>query len=223
MLTSTVTTRTLDIDPRGRAGLRRRIFAWIVCKGTPRLDRTLAPYKRRLLGPLRGDVVEIGAGAGASLPFLDSAVRLIAIEPSPPMRRYLAKAIEQSGLDVQVLPALGADTGLPDRCADAAICLHVLCSVPDVPATLREIRRILRAGGRLVFIEHVAAPRGGLLRVIQSLVRGPSRWCGDGCDPTRDTLAEIRAAGFDRIEFAQFRVPLAWASPHIAGCAVAPS
>jgi ubiquinone/menaquinone biosynthesis C-methylase UbiE len=104
--------------------------------------------------------------------------------------------------------------------ADAVIGTLVLCSVADVAAALREIRRVLKPGGRFVFIEHVVAPAGTWRWRLQRWVRPLWRVIADGCHPDRDTLSAIRAAGFARVEAEQFLAPAGLVAPHIAGIAV---
>jgi ubiquinone/menaquinone biosynthesis C-methylase UbiE len=110
-----------------------------------------------------------------------------------------------------------------DESVDAVVCTIVLCSVRDLSATLGEIRRVLRPGGRFVFMEHVAAPRGTGLRRVQRLLRPVWQFLADGCTPDRETDAAIRAAGFSHVEIERFRLPRevsVLAGPHIAGEAV---
>jgi len=92
--------------------------------------------------------------------------------------------------------------------------------VEDLGAALREIRRVLKPGGRFVFIEHVAAPAGSWRRRLQRWVRPVWRALGDGCHPDRETLQAIRAAGFARVEAEEFLAPVGLVAPHIAGFAV---
>jgi ubiquinone/menaquinone biosynthesis C-methylase UbiE len=106
---------------------------------------------------------------------------------------------------------------------DAAIASLVLCSVPDVPAALAEIRRVLRPGGQLRFFEHVRADTAGLARVQRVLDATVWPTFAGGCHPDRDTRAAIEAAGFtieriDRLRVPDTRIPMP-ASPHILGIA----
>ena len=90
----------------------------------------------------------------------------------------------------------------------------------DLDGTLREIRRVLKPGGRFVFIEHVAAPEASWLRRVQRWLRGPWGVVADGCRPDRETEAAIRRAGFSRVEVERFRLRAGLVAPHIAGVAV---
>jgi SAM-dependent methyltransferase len=103
--------------------------------------------------------------------------------------------------------AVGAeDTGLPTGSVDALVCTLVLCTVPDPAAALAEARRILRPGGRLVFVEHVAAPEGTALAGLQRLLRSGWRWAFEGCDLRRPTGALLAAAGFADVELEHYRL-----------------
>ena len=100
----------------------------------------------------------------------------------------------------------------------------VLCSVPDPAAVVRDIRRILKPGGRFVFIEHVAAPRGSSLRRLQRFVKPFWWYFADGCRPDRELTEVIRSSGFSEVNLEEFDVPReaapAVVSPHVLGVAI---
>ena len=103
---------------------------------------------------------------------------------------------------------------------DFAVSFLVLCSVDDVAGTLREVRRVLRPGGRFVFIEHVAAPKGTWLRRLQRVVRPLWQRITDGCRPNRETWTHLEEAGFSQLEIEHFRVPVPVVGPHLSGTAI---
>jgi len=113
--------------------------------------------------------------------------------------------------------------GLADGSADVVVTTAVLCSVHDQAKTLQEIRRVLKPGGRLVFLEHVGAGRATTLRKVQRIVRPLWRCIADGCDPARDTGDAIVEAGFKLIQFESFKLPLGPVATHIAGVATSPN
>ncbi len=212
--------------PARRGGLRKRFFAWATAHSRSGEDAAAEARKRALFGGLHGEVLELGPGAGPNLRFLPPGVRWTGVEPNPYMHPYLEKAIRALGRPLEqftIHPGLGDGTSLPaaDASLDAVIGTLVLCSVPSQEGTLREILRVLKPGGRYVFIEHVAAPRGTRLRRSQERIQPLWTWVGDGCHPDRETWAAIGGAGFSRVELEHFALPDGWvAAPHIAGYAV---
>jgi len=185
-------------------------------------ERQVVDRKRALLGPLRGDVVEIGPGAGPNLAHFAEGVRWVGFEPNPYMHAYLRREAENRGAAVDVRYTAAEQLDLPDASADAVVSTLVLCSVDDLAATLRQILRVLRPGGKFVFIEHVAAPRGTRLRRWQDRIEPIWRVIGDGCHPNRETWAAIEKAGFADVKCEHFgvRLHVPLEAPHIAGVAV---
>lgn len=169
--------------------------------------------KQALFGPLRGRVLEIGAGTGPNRRYLDPGVEWIPLEPEVRLHRFLRA--KQPG--VRVLTARAEEIPLPDHSLEAVIGTLVLCSVRDPVQVMREVRRVLRPGGVFAFVEHVGAPAGSRLRWWQDRLQpGWSRLFG-GCCPNRDTLETLRSAGFEQVESEGFRVPFPVVGPHLAG------
>ena len=206
---------------RIRRGLSARWFAWLLAHGEG-FDRDLyGEQKQALLGGLRGTVVEIGPGAGVNLPYLDPRVRWVGVEPNAHLHDRLRSKAAEVGLDAAVLGGTAEHLPLPDASADAVVSTLVLCSVDDLDASLAEVRRVLRPGGRFVFVEHVAAPLGSILRRVQRFVRPAWGVLADGCRPDRETAAAIRAAGFEAVQIERFdaEMPIPIVRPHIIGTA----
>src|SRR5712691_3734315 len=202
------------------AGLRARFFVFLLRTVNARYERWIAERKRGLFGDLRGTILEIGPGAGINLGYYAPGVRWIGIEPNLYMQRYLLKEAEARGLRVDLRTGFAELLDVPDASVDAVVVTLVLCSVSNVAAVLKEIRRVLRPGGRFVFIEHVAAPNGAFLRRMQRVLRPCYRFFAEGCRPDSETWTEIDRAGFSRVKYEHFRAPLPVVSPHIAGVAV---
>jgi SAM-dependent methyltransferase len=177
-----------------------------------RYDRLLADRKQPLLAALRGTIVEIGPGTGVNLKYFAPGTRWIGIEPNSVLRADLL-AIGADARDGRA-EALPLESGS----ADAVVATAVLCSVRDLEKSLAEARRVLKPGGRFVFVEHVAARRG-LLRVAQRAIRPVWNCCAGGCDPARDTGAAI-ANVFPSARIERFQLPLGPVAPHIAGTAI---
>ena len=205
--------------PMRNARWYKRLAAWALSRPNRRYDAMVAEEKRALLAPLSGTVLEIGPGAGGNLAFLRPYMRWIGIEPNPFFHDRLRARGERLGIDVKVRAASAEALPVPDQSVDAVISTLVLCSVHDPAAALREIRRVLRPGGRFVFVEHVAAPHGTGLRCAQRALGPMWRVFSDGCHPDRDTGRLIEAAGFANVDLTPFTLPVPIMGPHIAGVA----
>lgn len=156
----------------------------------------LGRARRELLASLTGDVLEIGAGTGANFAHYPSGVRVVALEPDPHMlSRAQAKLSELGRTDIEVRAAPAELLPLPDASFDAVVSTLVLCTVPDVPRALAEMKRVLRPGARLFFIEHVRSD--GMLGGLQDVVRPAWSWFGAGCQLNRRTEDALARAGFD--------------------------
>ena len=164
--------------------------------------------KRRLFAGLPPTVAEIGPATGANLRYYRPGTQLIAIEPNRHMHAPLRKAAQRYGIELELRDE-GADAiGLPGASVDAVVSTLVLCTVPDPAATLREVRRILRPGGRFLFLEHVRAGRSHpVLRMVQRSVARPWRWFFEGCDVLRDTEATLARTGWAHLEVHRYHVP----------------
>jgi ubiquinone/menaquinone biosynthesis C-methylase UbiE len=201
-------------------GWRKRLMAFMLGRFNGRIERLTADRKRSLLSELTGTVLEIGPGTGVNLRYYRSGIRWIGVEPNPFMHPYLRKEAERLGMQIEIRDGMAERLDLADESLEAVVSSHVLCSVRDLPAVLREVRRVLRPGGRFVFLEHVAAPAGSRLRRIQRWLRPVVRAVADGCCPDREIWAAIGAAGFERVDCQPFPLPLPLVGPHIAGAAV---
>ena len=181
--------------------LRMRLFALTYDRQIARAeDAGLRALRLRLLAGAGGDVLEIGGGTGANVPCYGPAVGSLTItEPEPPMLRRLERRVREHsvlehGPAARVLRAPAEDLPFADHSFDVAVSTLVLCGVDDQPRALRELRRVLRPGGRLLFLEHVRSADPGTAR-LQDRVNWLNRLmvC---CDCNRPTLGTIRRSGF---------------------------
>ena len=178
--------------------------------------------RRSLLGSLSGRVLEIGAGTGLNAAHYPNAVtELVLTEPEEAMTRVLRGKPEAAR--ATVVQASADALPFPDGHFDAVVGTLVLCSVPRPEAALAELRRVLKPGGRLVFMEHVRSPDPRTARWQDRLNR-PWRAINVGCNCNRDTAASIRAAGLEIVdlETRRFEKMPRLASPAILGAAKAP-
>lgn len=157
----------------------------------------LRERRQQLLAAASGRVLEIGAGTGANLPFYGTNVESVtATEPEAPMARKLAQRVADQKRGVEIVHAPAEQLPFPDAHFDTAVSTLVLCTVNDQARSLGELRRVLKPGGKLLFIEHVRAEDPGLAR-WQDRLNGLNKIVAHGCNCNRSTVEAIRAAGFN--------------------------
>jgi ubiquinone/menaquinone biosynthesis C-methylase UbiE len=204
--------------------LRSRFFAMTYDRQLAKVEKAgLRACREGLLAGAAGRVLEIGAGTGANLRFYGPAVESLTLtEPETPMLRRLERKAGEQAPGATVLRAPAEDLPFEDATFDVAVSTLVLCGVDDQPRALRELRRVLRPGGQLLFIEHV---RSGDTRRARSQDRmnGINRFVV-GCDCNRPTLDSIREAGLTvtRVEHTTLPKVPKFCSPAIVGSATAP-
>lgn len=171
------------------------VFPWF-------LDRFLdAPEirdrRKRLVERAQGDVLEVGFGTGATLPFYNPEIvrSLSVVEPSKGMNKRAQAMIDRLNWPISIDALVGEDLPFKDQSFDCVVSSLTLCSVSDPPRVLAEIWRVLRPGGTLRFFEHVASddPKR---RKWQDRLNPLQRVVAVGCNLNRDTVGMVRAAGF---------------------------
>lgn len=156
----------------------------------------LRAHRQALLSGVSGRVLEIGGGTGANLPFYGPDVESLTMtEPEIPMVARLERRVREQAPLTKVLRAPAEDLPFADDTFDFAVSALVLCTVSDQPRALRELRRVLRPNGQLLFMEHVRSDDSALAR-WQDRLNGLNQLMAHGCHCNRPTLDSIRQAGF---------------------------
>ncbi|WP_028063726.1 class I SAM-dependent methyltransferase [Solirubrobacter soli] len=159
--------------------------------------------RRELLAAAHGRVVELGAGTGLNLPhYPDAVTELLLVEPDDAMRRWLARRLRRTGPPAEIVGAAAEQLPFADASVDTVVATLVLCTVDDPRSSLREIARVLRPGGRLLFLEHVLASTPRLAR-WQRRLHDPWRRFACGCRCDRPTVELMRTCGFELEELAE--------------------
>jgi ubiquinone/menaquinone biosynthesis C-methylase UbiE len=177
---------------RDPLGLNERLFAlWypIVVERAERAGQRQT--RRELLAQASGRTLEIGAGSGLNLPHYTAAVtELVVSEPSPHMLAHLRSALEDEPPPVgswKLVEAGAEQLPFEDDSFDTVVGTFVLCTIPDPARALAEVARVLKPGGRFLFLEHVHAGEGTTLGRFQDLIEVPHRYIAAGCYPNRRT------------------------------------
>jgi ubiquinone/menaquinone biosynthesis C-methylase UbiE len=155
----------------------------------------LVPYRKRVLSQAEGRVLEIGLGSGMNLPFYPAAAtEIFGLDPHPQLLA-MARARER-GLLVTAYEGSAESIPLDDRSFDTVVMTWTLCSIPDAPRALQEVRRVLKPGGQLLFVEHGVAPEPKVQRWQRRLTPVWKRITG-GCHLDRPVERLVRQSGFE--------------------------
>ena len=155
----------------------------------------LVPYRRRLLSGATGRVLEIGIGSGMNLPFYSArASEIVGLEPHPKLLEMAHR--RNPGIAMNALAATGESIPLDDRCVDTVVFTWTLCSIPDATRALREVHRVIKRDGQMLFVEHGLAPEANVQRWQHRLTPVWKRIAG-GCHLNRPISALVEEAGFE--------------------------
>lgn len=165
-------------------------------------NKRLRPYRERVAGAAEGRVLDVGVGSGLNLPFYArQAQEVFGLDPSPGLLERARRNRRRADVPVRLLEGSAERIPLADRSMDTIVMTWSGCSIPDVRAALLEMRRVLRVGGRLLFVEHGRAPDAGVARWQDRLDPLWQR-CSGGCHLNRKIDDLLSDAGFriDRLE-----------------------
>lgn len=207
---------------RWRALVFRRAFRGL----SPVMDaRGGASHRAQLLREVSGEVVEVGAGTGATFPHYGSRVtHVVAVEPDSELRAVASSVALGTAIPIDVVDGTADKLPVAATSCDWVVCSLVLCSVPSQGSALAEIMRVLKPGGRLAFYEHVRSD-SRLIGVVEDVLTPAWSAVAGGCHPNRSTLESLVAAGFEIEDVSRFGFsphPISPQVAHISGTARVP-
>jgi SAM-dependent methyltransferase len=188
-----------------------RLFTAWYGAGMRRIDELgLRETRREVLAGASGRTLDIGTGTGSNLPLFPSDVEeLILAEPDRHMTRVLRQKLKETTWpDIELVQAPAESLPFADSSFDCVTCTMVLCTVPEPAEALVEVARVLKPGGKFLFLEHVRSEDPGFAR-RQDRLEKPWRFIADGCHCNRDSLATIRASPLTVESFKRGHMPLA--------------
>jgi len=172
-------------------------------------NRQFLPYRERVLSRAKGRVLEIGVGSGLNLPLYGSQVdEIVGLEPAARLIEMAKHSAERSKVPVTLIAGSAEALPIPDHSIDTVVSTWTLCSIPDADGALKEMRRVLRPGGQLLFVEHGLAPENDIQKWQNRLTPLWKR-IGGGCHLNRPIRVLIEGAGFtiDRLETGYMKGP----------------
>ena len=201
-------------------GLRGRIEAALYDRMAARFETAGgAELRARALADAKGRVLEIGAGTGLNLAHYPEGVEdLVLTEPEPAMARKIERKLGPASPPVRIVPAPAEALPFEDESFDTAVSTVCLCTVPDQQRALAEVRRVLRPGGRFLFLEHVRSADPRMAR-RQDRLNPVWRAVTNGCNCNRATLEAIEQAGFtvEAVERGELPKQPSWVKPYVLG------
>jgi len=169
----------------------------------------LAEYRARLIPQATGRVLEIGIGSGLNLPFYGTSVeQVIGLEPSPKLLAMTRNTASQCVIPVELIEGSAEAIPLDSQSIDTVVITWTLCSIPDVARSLNEMRRVIKPGGRLLFVEHGLSPDPNV-RAWQDRITPLWKRIGGGCHLNRPIDSILKTGGFrfDRLDVGYMEGP----------------
>ena len=163
--------------------------------------------RRAVLQSVDGNILEIGFGSGLNLPHYPNTVKkLVSVDPNRGMARYTARQIAASDIEVDRQVLSGESLPMPDKTFDTVVSTWTLCSIADVEKALAEVHRVLKPGGRFIFLEHGLSPDKSVRR-WQNRLNGLQKIVADGCHLNRDMHELVAGTGFNNLDVENFYFP----------------
>jgi len=197
---------------------RHPLFAAIYDRMMAAAGDELTRLRDETFSRARGVVVEVGAGTGLNFAYYRAGEvdRVHAIEPDPHMRRRAELRAKEAPVRVEVVDGTAESIPLPSACADSVVSSLVFCSFDDPERAAAEIRRILKPGGILFFVEHIRGQERWRT-LLQDAITPLWRQIGANCHPNRATLEVLKRAGFTLSRDREVNLGLPWIRPIVAG------
>src|SRR6516164_1484263 len=173
---------------------QERIIPWLIHLSMR--QRMPAPYRYRVVSSARGRVLEVGIGSGLNLPFYTSAAtEIIGLDPSPKLLEMANKAAQKTPIPLRLVEGTAEAIPIEDHNVDAVVTTWTMCSIPEIQSALQEMRRVLRPGGRLFFVEHGRTTESRV-RWWQDRLTPAWKHLSGGCHLNRAIAAIIERNGF---------------------------
>ncbi len=179
----------------------KRLFAALWSRVHADVDATLGPAKEHVFRDIPAQILEIGPGVGSNFHRYPDGTRVIAYEPNPHMHKRLEHTAAEHGIVLDLRSAKAESLLEPDASQDVVIATLTLCSVDDPATVIAEVHRVLRPGGRFLFVEHIAAAEGTALRYLQGVLAPIWAVLSDRCRLAAHTNEEIERAGFAAVDY----------------------
>ena len=195
--------------------------SWCLSRLDGPMHRALGERKRAMFADLPERILEIGPGLGANFRYYAPGTHVVALEPSPFMHDALRSAALRYDLSLEIVESWAEKLSLEEASVDAVVGTLLLCSVRAPKQVMAQVRRVLKPGGKLVFLEHVVTPAGNARRLVQGALGPLWRVLFEGCEPNRNTRALIESSGFSQVHVDEYvaRSPYYPINSQIAGWA----
>ncbi|KAK3755696.1 hypothetical protein QZH41_008939 [Actinostola sp. cb2023] len=208
--------------------LHMSVFSHIHNRAVLNKKKELFSTMKTTMDSIPGDILEIGSGTGANFSFFPKGSTVIALDPNPHMEKYLKQnASEFPNVTIKkVITGFAEDlSDIEDNSLAIVVCTLTLCSVQDVASVLQEVKRVLKPGGRLFYVEHVSDSDGKWRHTFQKFLDRVWMYLSDGCSCARDIPTYLDNAGYSCVSYEKFSADqltiFAWLMrPHIVGYAI---